>query len=143
MGKVLTGTVKLGSGKDTLKMALWGNTVTPTNAVTTVPHASYKGTGSTWSTTHELPTATGYTQGGKTLTVGGPTQATSHQKITATSVQWTALTATTYGATVHDTTFTGTTPIVVCYLSFGGAQTVTGGTLTVVPSATGILELNC
>lgn len=142
MVKILTKTIKLGSGGDTCKFLLFGNSTTPANTVSTKTHASYKGTGSTWSTAHEVATGSGYTQGGKTLTLA-VAQSTTHAKVTATSLSWTSASFTAYGGAADDTTITGTTPLIVCYNSFGGAQTVTSGTFTVTFSATGLLEYNC
>lgn len=134
--------IKLGSAGDTVKAVLFTNSVTPTNAVTTAAHASYKGSGSTWSTANEVATGSGYTQGGKTVTQA-LTQSTTHVKNSLTTLTWTASSFTTYGLALVDSTFTGTTPLVLAYLSFGGAQTVTSGTLTVTFSATGAMEFNC
>lgn len=134
--------IHLGSGGDTIKVPLWGNSVTPTNGVTTKTHATYKGTGSTWSTAHEVATGSGYTQGGKTATQT-LSQSTTHVKLKLTSLSWTSASFTAYGCTLNDTTFTGTTPLILSYNSFGGAQTVTSGTFTVSFSATGAIEFNC
>jgi hypothetical protein len=142
MLKVASKTIKLGSGGDTLKFLLFGNSVTPTNGVTTTPHASYKGSGSTWSTAHEVATGSGYTQGGKTVTQT-LAQSTTHVKLTLTALSWTSASFTAYGGDLIDTTFTGTTPLILAYNSFGGAQTVTSGTFTVTFSATGVVEFNC
>lgn len=141
MLKIASKTIKLGSGGDTVKVALWGNTVAPTNAVTTQALASYKGASSTWSTAHEA-TGAGYTAGGKTATQT-LAQSTSHVKLTLTPISWTSATFTSYGCTLNDSTFSATTPLVLAFLSFGGKQQVTAGTLTVTFSATGAIEFNC
>jgi hypothetical protein len=142
MKEIALKTIHLGSGGDTVKVGLWGNSVTPTNGVTTQAHASYKGSGSTWSTTNEVATGSGYTQGGKTATQT-LSQSTTHVKLKLSALSWTSASFTAYGCDLHDTTFTGTTPLVLAYLSFGGAQTVTSGTLTVTFSTTGAIEFNC
>ncbi len=133
-----------GTTPNTFKFALFGNTVVPANTVTTKALSSYTGTTSTWSTAHEV-SGTGYTAGGKTISSPTWTQTTTHLVWTsATNLSWTASSFTAYGGLVYDST-TGTTTLDqgLCYLSFGGAQTVTSGTFTVAWSATGILRFNC
>lgn len=131
-------TIKLSA--DAFKFALFGNTVIPSNTVTTTAKSEYAGTTSTWSTAHEA-SGTGYTAGGKAVTSPTWTQTAANLKFTsATNPSWSAASFTAYGGLVYDTTHANKG---LCYLSFGGAQTVTAGTFTVTWSATGILKLAC
>jgi hypothetical protein len=142
---------KLGGGariltSDTFKVALFKNTVSPTNkfGTATKTKTKYAGTGSTWSTANEV-SGTGYTAGGKTVTSPTWTQTTANLKFTsATNPSWTSATITSFGALVYDTTtHTSQVNMGLCYLSFGGQQKVTAGTFTVTWNSTGIVKFAC
>ena len=129
---------------DAYKMALYKNTGTPTNKVSTYTLSKYNGTSSAWVTANEV-SGTGYTAGGKALASVTWTQSTNKLKFTSANVTWTSTTvATAYGAFVYDTT-AGATWVTtgIAYLSFGGANSVTAGTFTVSISATGIALVTC
>lgn len=95
-----------------------------------------------YSVTNELATAGGYTRGadasnllaGKAVTVAATT------KWDATDHAWTSATFTAYGAIIWDDTV-GATNNLICAIDFGGAQTVNGGTFTIVWNGAGIITL--
>ncbi len=124
---------------DTFKVALYNNTPTPDNDVTSANSAYNVGQ---WVTANEVFQAGQWAQGGVALT--SPTVNTG----TADVVFWdaadtasgsAATLANVFGCLVYDDTLT--TPVAdqgVCYNYFGGTNSVTNGTLTVVWHANGI-----
>jgi len=125
---------------DALKIALYGNTGTPDNTVTTDALTEYNGAASQWVTANEV-TGTGYTAGGVAVTPLAVTQSTNVVEFTSSgSPNWTSATITAYGCLVYDTTISN---IGLCFNSFGGAQTVTAGTFTVAWNASGIATFTC
>lgn len=127
---------------DTIKFALFTNTGTPDQTVTTALLTAYNGTSSQWVTANES-SATGYTAGGNALS-GTRTWAYDSGSGSicffagATSTAWTitAGTLTSYGGLLYDTSLTTAGNFVanqgLCFNFFGGAQTLTGsGTFTV------------
>ena len=126
---------------DVYNAALFGNTVTPDNTVSTAALSSYKGAGSTWSLAHEVATGGGYTQGGKKVTPQSWAQSGNVLKFSSSGApQWTAATFSTYGLAVYDKTHATQ---LLCYNAFGGIQTVTAGTFTVTWNTTGIAKFTC
>lgn len=118
---------------DTINVALFGNTGTP-NKADTLPNTGY--TAGQWTTTNELPTAGGYTQGGVALASKTYTIDTGSSSIIfhAANPSWTSATFTAYGDLVYDSTISGGTVAKqgLCYHSFGGsAETISGGTFTI------------
>lgn len=111
-----------------LKVALYDNSFTPDPTHTT------------YSTTNELATANGYTQGGMaipSLAASG----TNPRKLTGDPNVWTATGAgfTAYYAVIYDP---DDSDQVIAEIDFGGAQTASGGgTFTITWHADGIL--NC
>lgn len=113
---------------DTIKVALYDNSHAFTAADTD------------YTTTNELATANGYTQGGATLSGQAVTEAAT-TKWDATDVQWTATGAgfTAYHAVIYDSTAGDD---LICSIDFGGAKTASGGgTFTIVWDAAGIITL--
>ena len=107
----------------TLKVALYNNSFTPA------------ATNATYSTTNELATANGYTQGGATLTLSA--DGTTTRALKATASVWTATGAgfTAYHARVYDTSNSNH---VVAEFDFGGARAASGGgTFTITWDTTG------
>lgn len=129
---------------DAFSVALYGNTGTPDNTVTTQALSSYNGTSSQWVTANEV-SGTGYAAGG--VSVSSPTWTQGTNVVTFTSAgtpQWTTASFTAYGGLVYDTTVgTATTHPGLSYNYFGGAQTVTSGTFTINWNASGIATFTC
>jgi len=118
---------------DTINVALCDNsdlTIDVTDAVLTdyipVPGAA-----------PELPTAGNYTANGSPLANMVVTEATTTDW-TADPLSWTSATFTTYACLIYDITATSN---LVCFIDFGGAQTVTAGTFTIQWNASGIITL--
>ena len=114
---------------DTIKCALYNDSF------------SFTATQVTYSTTNELSTENGYTQGGEALTNKAVSGA-STVKWTADPTQWTATDAgfTAYFALVYDTTNANHC---ICCIDFGGAKTASGGgTFTITWSGDGILDIS-
>lgn len=135
-----------GTSPDTIKAALYNNTGTPDNDVDTDVLTSYNGTSSAWVTANEVIDTTG---GGTDWPAGGVALGTKTVdesvadvvKVSAanTASGTTADIANAYGCLVYDDTLspnkTG-----LCYNYFGGANSVTNGTFTIVWSANGIFR---
>ena len=98
---------------------------------------SFTDTDTTYTTTNELATAGGYTQGGETLANMSVTEAaTTYWDADDTS--WTSATFTAYHAVIYDSTAASS---LVASIDFGGAQTVTAGTFTIQWHVNGIISL--
>ena len=110
---------------DTINVALYDNT-----------HA-FTATDTDYTTTNELATAGGYTQGGAALAGKAVTEAATTYW-DANDLSWTSATFTTYHCVINDTTVTND---LICSIDFGGAQTVTSGTFTIQWHANGIISL--
>jgi hypothetical protein len=83
--------------------------------------------------TDELPTATGYTQTGNTLTSVTPVADGTTAVCDFSDTTWTSATFTTCGALIYNSTASGAACAV---LSFGGDQQVSSGDFTIqFPSA--------
>jgi hypothetical protein len=91
----------------------------------------------TYTTTNELATAGGYTQGNKALSGKAVTEAAT-TKWDATDVSWTSATFTAYHAVLWDDSAADS---LICSIDFGGAKTVTSGTFTLQFDAAGIITL--
>jgi len=111
---------------DTIKVSLYDNS-----------HAFAAGD-TVYTTTNELATAGGYTQGGAALAGKAVTEAAT-TKWDATDLAWTSATFTAYHAVIWDDTV-GTDDL-ICSIDFGGAKTVTAGTFTLQWDAAGIITL--
>ena len=110
---------------DTINVALYDNS-----------HA-FTATDTDYTTTNELATAGGYTQGGSALANPSVTEAATTYW-DADDVSWTSATFTTYHCVIYDTSVTND---LICSIDFGGAQTVTAGTFTIQWHANGIISL--
>lgn len=122
---------------DGYKIALYNNTTAPDNTVTTAVLSSYNGAASQWVVANEI-TGTNWAAGGVAL--ASVTVAQSGANVTFDAADTSAATATiagAFGGLVYDTTI-GTQAL--CYLYFGGSQSVTAGTFTVVYSASGLIQ---
>ena len=109
----------LSGGPNTFKIALYTSSAT-LDATTT----SYTGT------TNEI-TGTGYTAGGKTLTISvAPTSSGTTAYISFSNAVWTASTFTARGALIYNNTLAGKNAVAI--LDFGSDKTVTASTFTIV-----------
>jgi len=136
----LGNTTALNLASDTLKAALYNNSITPDGTVTAANSAYNAGQ---WANTNEQ-TNGGWSAGG--LALGSVTWTKSAAVCTlaaANTANGSAATlANVYGCLVYDSTLA--TPVAsqgVCFNYFGGANSVTSGTLTVVWNASGIMTL--
>ena len=110
---------------DTIKVALYDDS------------HSFTATDTGYTTTNELATAGGYTQGGATLASKAVTEAAT-TKWDADDRNWTTATFTAYHAVIYDSTASDD---LIASIDFGGAKTVTAGTFTIQWDAAGIINL--
>jgi len=134
-----------GLGADTVKVALFGNTGTPDKDAALTSTGFNTGQ---WTTTNEVIDATNWVSGGRALaskTLTNP--ATGVMMFDAADLAGGGNVTITnaYGCLVYDDSITvGTGGIAdegVCFNAFGGAQSVTAGTFTIVWSANGIARI--
>jgi len=111
---------------DTINVSLYNNS------------HSFTATDTVYTTTNELATTGGYTQGGVALASKAVTEAAT-TKWDAADSTWTSATFTAYHAVIWDDSV-GTDDL-ICSIDFGGAQTVTAGTFTIQWHADGIITL--
>lgn len=124
---------------DTIKVALYNNSITPDNDVTAGNSAYNAGQ---WATSNEVYEAGQWAQGGvalasKTVGVGTADKVTVDAADTASGSA--ADLANVYGCLVYDDSLT--TPVAdqgMSYHYFGGANTVVNGTFTVVWDTAGL-----
>jgi hypothetical protein len=124
---------------DTIDVALYNNTGTP-NKNDTFANNSYNAAGGQWVTANEVYQAGQWAQGGvaagtKTNTFGSGTQQLGAANTASGSA---ATLASVYGCLVYDATLAAKGAY--CWNYFGGAQSVTSGTFTVIWSGSGILQ---
>lgn len=126
----------------TLKTALYSDTGTPNQADTSA-HNAYNGTGGAWVVANELSNG-GWSAGGLALaSVTSSFTSNVYTLDAADTANGTAATISgTFGCLVYDDTLA--TPVAkqgISYHAFGGTNSVTSGTLTVVWNASGIAAL--
>ena len=119
---------------DTINCALYLTTPTPNKADTTANTGYNAGQ---WVNTSEAPGTGGYTQGGTALASKAFAIDTGSSSIcfTAANPSWTSATiSSVFGCFVYDNTITAGTVAKqgLCYNYFGGTQSVTSGTFTVI-----------
>jgi hypothetical protein len=137
---VMNNTSALDMNADSLKFALFGNSGTPDQ---TAAAASTGYNTGQWTTGNETSNG-GWSAGGLVPANVTSSFTSNVYKLDADDVAngAAATIADTRGGLFYDDTIT--TPVAdqgICYLSFGGQQTVTAGVLTVVFNASGILTL--
>lgn len=127
---------------DSYKAALYNNTGTPDNTVTSAVLTEYNGAASQWVTGNEVTSPSPWPAGGVSLTSVTWTQATNVDTFTAanTSSASGATLAGVYGTLVYDTTVSNEG---LSFNYFGGTNTVTSGTFTIVWNASGIATFTC
>ncbi len=124
---------------DTLKGALYNNSITPDNSVVSASTAYNAGV---WADTNEVDDGTNWDAGGEPLT--SVTLGASGTTVTLDAADLsqggaTCTLADVYGVLVYDDTTTS--PVAdqgICYNYLGGVNSVTGGTFTVQWNASGI-----
>lgn len=126
---------------DSVKVALFNNSVTPDK------DAAVGSTGfntGTWTTGNEVVDATNWVSGGRVLGSDTYTDVANAMMYDAADLAGggTLTLSDTHGCFVYDDTISGGTVADqgVCFNYFGGAQSVTGGTFTIVWHANGIFR---
>lgn len=134
-----------GLGADTVKAALFNNSITPDKDAALTSTGFNTGT---WLTANEVVDATNWVSGGRALaskTLTTPSSGVVMFDAADLSGGGTVTLVNAYGCLVYDDTITaGTGGIAdqgVCFNYFGGAQSVTAGTFTIVWHANGILQV--
>lgn len=90
-----------------------------------------------YTTSNELATTGGYTQGGKPLVSKAVTEAAT-TKFDADDLAWTSATFSAYHCVIWDSTATND---LIASIDFGGEQAVAGATFTIQWHADGIITL--
>jgi hypothetical protein len=137
----LSGTRNMNIAVDTPKVALYNNSITPDKTVTAANSAFNAGQ---WATANEVTDASGWPSGGRPLasiTYTASSSTYTYDAADTASANATTTLASVYGCLVYDDTATTTADQGMCYNYFGGTQSVTSGTFTVVWSASGIFTI--
>jgi hypothetical protein len=142
---VLNNTTALDLNSDAFKAALYSTTPdTATAKDDTSAHNAYNGAGGQFVTANEL-TSSPWVAGGVALasvTVTNPTSGVTMFDAADVAPGGTVTLSGVFGCLVYDTTVA--TPVAnqgLCMNYFGGSQTVTSGTFTIVWSVNGILRI--
>lgn len=135
----LNRTAAFDMNSDTFKVALFNNSITPDQTVAAANTAYNAGQ---WANTNEVTSSSQWAAGGVALGSVTSTFASNVYTFDAadTASSSGATLSNVYGCLIYDDTLT--TPVAdqgVCYIYFGGANSVTNGTLTVQWNASGIL----
>lgn len=131
-------------GTDTLRAALYNNSVTPSQDVTSALSAYNAGT-SQWVVANEVSQAVQWPAGGVALTspvVNSGTAGVVFFDAADTASGSAATLASVFGTLVYDDTIA--TPVAdqgICFNYFGGTNSVTNGTFMIVWSANGVWRL--
>lgn len=139
----VNGTGYTGLDSDTINAALFNNSVTPDNSAAVASTGYNTGT---WTTANEVTDATNWPAKGRPLAskaFSTPSSGVARFDAADTAGGGTLTIANAWGALVYDDSISGGTVADqgICYNYFGGAQSVTGGTFTIVWSANGIFEI--
>lgn len=131
-----------GAGVDTFKAALYNTTPTPDQNVATAALSGYNGAASQWVVANEVSDATNWPAGGRPLVtpvIDSSVAATVFWDAADTaSVGATTTLAGVFGTLVYDDTLTNKPGITYNY--FGGTQSVTSGTFTILWHSNGIFR---
>ncbi len=134
-----------GLGADTVKVALFNNTTTPDKDAALTSTGFNTGV---WVTANEVTDATNWTTTGRALaskTLTNPATGVFMFDAADLAGAGNVTLTNAYGCLVYDDTITvGTGGIAdqgICFNSFGGAQSVTAGTFTIVWAANGVLRI--
>lgn len=138
----LDNTAAFDLGADSFKVALYNNSITPDQDVSSANTAFNAGQ---WATANEVAEAGQWATGGVALasqSLNSATAATVFFDATDTASGSSADLASVYGCLVYDDTLAA--PVAdqgVCYNFFGGSNSVVAGTFTVVWHANGIFRI--
>lgn len=128
---------------DTLKGALFNNTGTP-NKDDTLANTGYN-TGQ-WVTANEVTDATNWVAGGRALAGNAFSAGSGFNQFTASNLAGggTVTLTNAFGVLVYDSSISAGTVAKqgICFNYFGGAQSVSAGTFTIVWNANGIFRVN-
>ena len=138
-----SGTGWTGLDSDTVKVSLHNNSITPDK------DAAVGSTGfntGVWTTTNEVTDATNWVSGGRALaskTFTTPSSGVAMFDAADLAGGGNVTLANVFGCLVYDDTITAGTVADqgACFNYFGGSQSVTAGTFTIVWSANGILRI--
>lgn len=129
------------NGTDTIKNALFDNTITPSQTVSSANSAYGAGV---WASGGVLD-ASGWPAVGRdlgTITSGTSSNVYTFDAADTASANSSTTLTNAYGCLIYDDS--ATTPVAnqgICYLYLGGANSVVSGTFTVVYNASGILTI--
>lgn len=136
-----------GLGADTVKVALFNNSITPDKDAS-LATSGYNSSSSQWLTANEVTDATNWTASGRALaskTLTNPSTGVFMFDAADLAGGGNVTLTNAFGCLVYDDTITAGTGGVadegICYNYFGGAQSVTAGTFTVVWNANGIARI--
>lgn len=139
----VSGTGYTGLDSDTVNVALFNNTTTPDKdaAVTSTGYNT-----GVWVTGNEVVDVTNWVAGGRPLaskTFTNPGSGVSMFDAADLAGGGTVTITATFGCLVYDNTITAGTVAKqgVCFNYFGGTQSVTAGTFTIVWNANGIMRI--
>lgn len=134
-----SGTGYTGVDSDTVKAALFNNSVTPDRDAAVASTGYNTGT---WVTGNEVVDATNWVAGGRALASKTITAGTGTSVFDAADLAGggNVTLSNVFGCLVYDDTITAGTVADqgICFNYFGGAQSVTAGTFTIIWNASGI-----
>ena len=139
---ILENTTAIDVDADTFKAALYNNSITPDQTVTSANTAYNVGQ---WATANEVSDGTNWDAAGEPLSITSTGSGLTYVMVDSTDTSQGGASTTlanVYGCLVYDDTIT--TPVAdqgLCYNYFGGVQSVTGGTFTIVWHANGVMRL--
>lgn len=139
---VVNNTTAMDGNADTMKAALFNNSITPDQTVASASTAFNAGQ---WANTNEVSDGTNWDAGGEPLTSVTSTFSSNVYTFDAANTPQSGATCTlanVYGTLVYDDTIAS--PVADqgwCYNYFGGVNSVTNGTFTIVWNASGIWAL--
>ncbi len=139
---IANNTTAMDNNSDTSKAALYNNSITPDQTVASANTAYNAGQ---WANTNEVADGTEWDAGGEPLTGVTSTFASNVYTFDASNTPSggsSATLAAVFGCLVLDDTIA--TPVAkqgLCYNYFGGTNSVTDGTFTIIWNASGILAL--
>lgn len=137
LADIVDNTTAMDLGSDTIKVPLFDNTITPNQDVTAANSAYGAGVWASGGVSDTNWPAVGINLG--THTIDSSVAATVFMDAVDLTHSGTVTLVNVYGALVYDDTLT--TPVAdqgICFNYFGGAQTVTLGTFTIIWHANGL-----
>ena len=138
MEDALENTVALDADTDTFKAALYNNSITPDQNVASASTAYNAGV---WGVANEQ-TDTNWPAGGRPLSVTSSAASGVYTfDSTDTAGAGNVTLANVYGCLVYDDSMTSPADQGWCYNYFGGVQSVTAGTFTIVWHTNGVMNL--